>query len=118
MIFQYAATSNETLVVNLKGSLVAERCAELAEHFTQVCKQSAGSNLILSLQNVERLDASGIGALVYILKRLRLTGGSLSLCNVQPEPRRFLEKLHLHRAIPIVEADALPASPAVLELAA
>lgn len=118
MWFKRSQKQNDSVVVKLKGSLVAERCQEMAELFAKLAQRSAGGQIILNMQQVKRLDASGIGALVHILKRIKASGGSLSLAEVDEEPRRLLEMLHIHRAIPIIESDAMPKAPAVLELAA
>lgn len=118
MFIQHSRKQHTRVVVKLKGSLVAERCRAMADLFVKMSQQSENGQLILNMQHVDRLDASGVGALVFILKRLRAGGGSLSLCDVRPDLRLFLETLHLHRAIPILEQETLPTKPSVVELAA
>lgn len=118
MFINLSRKQQSSVVVKLKGSLVAERCRGMADLFAKMCQQSAGGGLILNMQNVKALDASGVGVLVFILKRLKANGGSLFLSDVAPEVRSMLESLRLNRAIPILEETMLPVKPAVIELAA
>jgi anti-sigma B factor antagonist len=56
------------------------------------------SRLVVDLIDVEFVDSSGLGALVSVLKILKLKGdGDIRLANVQPPVVALLEIIRLHR---------------------
>jgi anti-anti-sigma factor len=49
----------------------------------------------LDLEGVEFIDSSGIGGIVFLFKRLRERSLNLSLVNVDGQPLRLMQELHL-----------------------
>ena len=59
---------------------------DLARSETDVC---------LDLRSVDFIDSSGIGGIVFVLKRLREHKLSIALANVHGQPLRLLQHLRL-----------------------
>jgi anti-sigma B factor antagonist len=58
-----------------------------------------GGHLVLSLENVSRLDCTGIGELVALHRAVHEAGAVLSLVNPQPRQKRMLELVGLLRVL-------------------
>ncbi|RED43798.1 STAS domain-containing protein [Aestuariispira insulae] len=68
-------------------------------------------HIVLDLKDVPFMDASGLGLLSYLFKRLTETGRSLELANVQVQPLGFLNRLGVASIFgleAIAETGALP----------
>jgi anti-anti-sigma regulatory factor len=66
---------------------------------------------VLNFSNVERVSTALLGKLVALQRRLRLTGGGLTLCEVRPDFQAVLRTLRLWRYLNVCgsEEDALQA---------
>ena len=47
----------------------------------------------LDMSNVDFIDGSGVGALVYIKKRLQATGHDFNIINIKGQPSEMLSRL-------------------------
>ncbi|MCM2679543.1 STAS domain-containing protein [Echinimonas agarilytica] len=103
MLSSFHTTPQGDLTLELHGAFNADACTSMNQRFENICHQYAGHNVVVDMNDVDALDASGIGALVFMFKRLRASGGALYLCGVKGAPRKLLEMLHVHRAIPMYE---------------
>lgn len=56
---------------------------------------SAEDDIVLDLSGVERLDGSGLGALMYVIKRKRALHHNLVIKNLSSQVREVLSKLGL-----------------------
>ncbi|KTD04755.1 STAS domain-containing protein [Fluoribacter gormanii] len=64
---------------------------ELTEHIDR--------NIIIDLSKATRIDTSGIGALVFLFKRLRMAGYALELIGLHGQPLRKLKSLGLNQTM-------------------
>jgi len=62
---------------------------------------AAMGDVYIDLSQVGFLDSSGIGAMVFLYKRLNSNGLSLEIINPVGQPRQLLEMLRIHEAIPV-----------------
>ncbi|MEX0271865.1 STAS domain-containing protein [Leptolyngbyaceae cyanobacterium UHCC 1019] len=53
--------------------------------------QAGVKQMLIDLQSVSFIDSSGLGGLVSSFKSVRLSGGTLSLCSINEQPRMLLE---------------------------
>jgi anti-sigma B factor antagonist len=92
------------LVESLDASVAPELRDSVAPHV------ESRRLVIVSLSRVRRIDASGLAALVAILKRMP-AGGELRLAGVNPRVGAFLSLTHLDEVFPAYEdaSSALPA---------
>lgn len=104
-----AKESQGIAVLSLTGRIVlGDECDGLRAQLTQLL--AAGTKkILLNMDEVKRVDSSGIGILVEAVVLTSKGGGRLKLCNV---PRLLQNTLVLHRLLAAFEiyeneADAL-----------
>ncbi len=92
--------------------LAARLDATVAPAFRDSARELAHgrSLVVVSMSQVNAIDASGAAALVSILKRMA-PGGELRLAGASPTVRSFLSELGLDELFPAFE-DAAPPLPA------
>jgi anti-sigma B factor antagonist len=66
-----------------------------------VCEEMAGGDddVVIEMSNVTFIDSSGVGAIVFLLKRLMANGHALQLSGVKGQPLQLLTYLKLHELI-------------------
>ena len=92
-------TAGDTLLVQLWGELDYTSAGILKEEFDLADARFAPRHARLDLAGVRHLDATGLGLLVAIAKRLRARDGELRLLNVTPEAMEVLELTGLGDAL-------------------
>ena len=96
MLTYYCEASH--LVVVLEGEFDALAVAEIRPELEQIQHAHAG-NVIVDLSKVSFIDSSGIGALVFLYKRLVERGSNLALLGVKGQPSELLHMLRIDRVI-------------------
>lgn len=94
-------TECEDLVLTLYGEFDALGSAEIRDELESVVAQSSPEHVFLDLQNVVFIDSSGVGAIVFLYKRLRENSRQLKITGAHGQPRELLELLRIHKAIPV-----------------
>lgn len=56
---------------------------------------AGGQDVVIDMSNVEFIDSSGVGGLVFIYKRLLESGRKLTLVNLPPQADQLLTFLRL-----------------------
>jgi anti-anti-sigma factor len=66
-----------------------------------VCEEIAGGeeDVAIDMSSVSFIDSSGVGAIVFLLKRLMANGHSLQLTGVKGQPLQLLTYLKLQELI-------------------
>lgn len=95
-------TINETQVVVLENELDAMAVTELRPLFEKL--SAHGGNVLADISDVHFIDSSGIGALVFLYKRLITNGHHMALVCGPGQPHDLLEMLHIDRVIPCHES--------------
>lgn len=93
-------SNNETLV-HMAGDMDALGCAYARQTLEKIALEAGQGTLVLDLEKVGFLDSSGIGAISFLLKQLKLSGGELRIINVNGQPRELVKLVGLHRAISV-----------------
>jgi len=93
---------DERTVIHIAGPLDAASAAEARQTFESVIDTASGS-VDLDLSQTDFIDSSGVGAIVFIYKRLVLQGRAMTLQGVCGQPRDLIGMLRLDRTIPTVE---------------
>ncbi len=60
-------------------------------------------DVVLDFTKVDFVDSSGIGAIVFLFKRLRAEGHSLCIEGAKGQPLELFKHLHIDRSIPVSE---------------
>lgn len=95
-----AGTPDDPAVVVAVGSLDARTAPRLREQLVALCAQDR-HHLVVDLDRVELLDATGLGVLVAALRRVRPYGGSVRLVCSRPDVRRVLEVAGVTGMLPL-----------------
>lgn len=101
MEYQRKSTPEGDLIIELNGELDALGAVEIRPVLEDVVDEKQAENVSLDLSDVSFLDSSGIGAIVFLYKRLKTTGRNLELTGVRGQPRELMELLRIHKAIPV-----------------
>jgi anti-anti-sigma factor len=88
----------------VQGSLDATSVTTLKDDFEALAL--AGDDVVLDLSKTDFLDSSGVGAIVFLYKRLSAAGGRLELQGVDGQPLRLLEFLRVTSVVPVRQATA------------
>lgn len=90
----------EWTVVSIEGELDLYSAPQLREAVTAAVEDGA-DHIVLDLTGVPFMDSSGLGVVVACLKRLRESGGELSVVTPPSSPpTKLLSLTGLDRAIP------------------
>ena len=91
-------TIGKVLVVNLTGDFDALAVNEHRPHFEELV-ETKDSDVAIDLTDVEFMDSSGIGALVFMFKRLTAKHRKLSLITGSGQPMQMIEYLRINRTV-------------------
>ncbi|TKB57297.1 STAS domain-containing protein [Ferrimonas aestuarii] len=84
-----------------------ESVAAIKDQFDELLTQPSHKQscaIEVDLGHTEFIDSSGIGAIIYLFKRLRRQERQLQLAKVHGQPKRILTMLKVDKAIPFVES--------------
>ncbi|MBN3560851.1 STAS domain-containing protein [Aliamphritea spongicola] len=95
------ATSNQMLSINLSGDFDALAVEELRSEFDSLTEQQ--QDVIIDMQDVTFIDSSGIGAIVFLFKRLRSQDLNLSITGVHGQPLELMRYLRIDKCISLFE---------------
>ncbi len=87
-----------SLVIRFEGidSLDARVSSRLKADLEDVLDDSA-LKIAIDLSTIEFIDSSGFGALISLLKKVRVKGGQLFLCGLNSEVRDLMSILQLEQ---------------------
>ena len=88
----------EILVVNLTGDFDALAVNEYRPAFEELV-ETKDCDIAIDLTDVEFMDSSGIGALVFMFKRLTAKQRKLSLITGSGQPMQMIEYLRINRTV-------------------
>lgn len=93
------ATAKTDLFMVADGSLDALAVEILRPKFEELV--NARADVVIDLTNTDFIDSSGIGAIVFLFKRLREFDRQLSLIGVHGQPLELLNHLRINKTIKI-----------------
>ena len=88
------------LLIRLCGEMDAPGCAKIRPVLEQI-SHTENINIVLELSQISFLDSSGIGAIVFLYKRLKARGRTLVIVGVQGQPQELMKLLRIDSAIPV-----------------
>lgn len=89
---------NDSLMIKLIGEMDAHGCSKIRPQLEQITSQDQ-SHVILDISLVNFIDSSGIGAIVFLFKRLKEQSRSMELIGVQGQPKELMTLLRMDSAI-------------------
>ncbi|UTW46883.1 STAS domain-containing protein [Bacterioplanoides sp. SCSIO 12839] len=93
---------NEDQVISLSGDFDVSSVGSVRNLFEDLAVN--GSDVIVDLSEVRFIDSSGIGALVFLYKRLVAQQHQMVLIGVQGQPKELLDILKITNTIPVFES--------------
>ena len=100
MLTQNTLTSDGNALLHLKGEFDAPGTQSVRNQLEAVVELDQHEHVVLDLSHVIFIDSSGVGAIVFLFKRLKQQNRSLEIIGVQGQPRELFELLRIHKAIP------------------
>lgn len=101
MNFEYRETSSDCITLMLKGEMDAEGCVKLRPTLEQLVEIDQHTHITIDFTHVNFLDSSGIGAIVFLFKRLNTSKRSMEIIGVQGQPSELMRLLRIDKAIPV-----------------
>ena len=92
--------THQTLMI--QGPFDALAAEKLRPEFDRLVTSGSG-DLSLDLSNVEFIDSSGIGAIVFLYKRMVGQKRRFEVTGLHGQPRDLFRFLRIDRTIPVVE---------------
>ena len=65
---------------------------------------SSQENVTLDLSNVNFMDSSGVGSIVFLYKRLTLKNRTLTLVGLNGQPKKIIDFLRIDKIISVVDS--------------
>ncbi|WP_305403092.1 STAS domain-containing protein [Photobacterium leiognathi] len=100
------ASSNSVIALALQDEFDAQRAKELEKEF-DILSQTERMELVIDMTKVQFIDSCGIGAIVFLYKRLKSRGRRLRLLNVNGQPRELMQMLRIDKVIPLITSAEL-----------
>jgi anti-anti-sigma factor len=94
---------NDELKLQLEDSFDALAVEELRQEFEQLVAQEL--DVVLDFKRVTFIDSSGLGAIVFLFKRLRALDRNLKLVNTTGQPLQLLQYLRIDKVIDMTDCD-------------
>lgn len=86
------------LVIALENDFDANFVSQSRDQLEQIVSETQ-QTLVFDLADVSFIDSSGIGALVFIFKRLRSENRNMILVGLQGQPANMIKLLRIDQAI-------------------
>lgn len=91
--------TDQNLSLDIKGSLDALAVETLRPQFDALVQDQ--TDVVINLGQTDFIDSSGIGAIVFLFKRLRALDRNLRLTGVQGQPLELMKHLRIDQSIPV-----------------
>ncbi|MBV7297363.1 STAS domain-containing protein [Enterovibrio paralichthyis] len=96
---------DNTLLLVVRGDMDAHGCSKVQTELDDLVTTELKSDITMNLGEVDFLDSSGIGAIVFLFKRLKAKGHTLSLSDVHGQPMEIIKLLRINSAIAVEAAE-------------
>lgn len=93
-------SENPELHVDLSGEMDALGCSKIRPILEDI-KNKTNPTVILNVVDVSFIDSSGIGAIVFLFKRLKEQGRAMRIVGAQGQPEELMKLLRIDSAISV-----------------
>jgi len=94
---------NGELKLQLEDSFDALAVEDLRQDFDHLAVQEL--DVVLDFSRVTFIDSSGLGAIVFLFKRLRALNKNLTLVNTTGQPLQLLQYLRIDKVIEMTNSE-------------
>jgi anti-anti-sigma factor len=88
---------NNDFIIKLNGNFDADTVNDMKDDIESYSKLS--THIVFDLEHVPFIDSSGIGAIVYLYKRMSAKGFSVSVTGLSQQPLELFQLLFLDKTI-------------------
>ncbi|OUS09362.1 hypothetical protein A9Q90_03360 [Gammaproteobacteria bacterium 54_18_T64] len=99
MRLEHINTDTGTLIVTFFGELDALGCTHIRPELEAIVASKDSQRVTLNLREVNFIDSSGIGAIVYLYKRLKSQGRTLDISGARGQALELIELLRIDTVI-------------------
>lgn len=99
------------LLILLSGEFDAAGTTVIRPELERIAGEPGPVDVVVDIGQVAFLDSSGIGAIVFLFKRLRMQNRRLRIRSARGQPAQLLELLRVHKAIPVELSQPVEAAP-------
>lgn len=89
-------------VIELDGELDLYNAYKVKTLYTKMVEKGIHS-IILDLENLDYLDSSGLGSIIYIFSDLKKHDGKMSICHLNGSPRNLIQMTRLDKLFLIAD---------------
>jgi anti-anti-sigma factor len=101
---QLATTEkNNAIYIELPTDFSGLSVDKYRDHFELFASTQHGT-LVLDFKNTEFIDSSGIGAMVFLFKRIEQRGISMRILDAQGQPEKLMKLLRVDGTIPFIDS--------------
>ncbi|NOH24816.1 STAS domain-containing protein [Vibrio europaeus] len=94
--------TNDTIVTwVIDGNLDADGSRHAQPHIDEILAENSSREIEIDFSQVQFLDSSGVGAIVYLYKRLVERQRNMRIENVSGQPLEIMNLLRINQAIPV-----------------
>jgi anti-anti-sigma factor len=79
--------------LHIEGDMDASAMSDMKSLFEEISQ--SGEDVRLDMRNVDFIDSSGVGGLVFLFKRLKMAARRLEIINLDGQPKRLFLQLNL-----------------------
>ncbi len=94
-------TEDNAINIKVSGEMDAYGCSQISNDLENLLNSDIVQHISLDIDNVTFLDSSGVGVIVFLFKRLKSSGGSLEISNVNGQPKELIDLLRVSSVIPV-----------------
>ncbi|CCQ12006.1 possible anti-sigma factor antagonist [Pseudoalteromonas luteoviolacea B = ATCC 29581] len=94
---------SDTTIVSLPADFSGFSVEKFKEQFDELASSSK-KKIILDFSETEFIDSSGIGAMVFLFKRLEKRSAEMALLRVHGQPFKLMNLLRVDRTIRFIES--------------
>lgn len=89
-------------VIELDGELDLYNAYKVKTLYAKMAEKGINS-IILDLENLDYLDSSGLGSMIYIFSDLKKHDGKMSLCHLNGAPKNLIQMTRLDKLFLIAD---------------
>lgn len=95
-------TNNQVPVLKFQGALNAQNVGEVKSHIEGILS-GACRIVVLDLESLDEIDSSGIGAIVSLLKRMRMQKRDVRIYRLRGTVKKLFELLRIDKSMEVFE---------------
>jgi anti-sigma B factor antagonist len=95
-------TNQRIYIIDIEGEMNLYNSNQLKELVMKMIEKKV-ERFIINVENIETMDSSGLGALIFISSTLKKMNLSLAIANVQRPVRQIFDKVRISGYFPLYD---------------